>query len=320
MAIDSNGNVWDWGHDQFGELGNGKRRSSPNVAVQAIGPTHVVSIGEGDDFAAAVDASGDLWVWGWNSDGQLCLKGVRSVNIPVEMSGFGAAAVAGGGGHLLILMANGTVEACGLNHQGQLGNGSFHSSTRPVTVETKANTPLTNITAISAGNMLSEATAADGTVWTWGHNQLGQLGLGSTQNQDFAHEVNLPASATQVYAGGDYPNDGHMLAILSTGQVMAWGSNTWGQLGDGKTGGKSTVPVAVDVPSGVTFSYVVAGGADSFAIDSTGNLWAWGGRVGAGDLGDGTKGGGFVVPKQIGTGFTLASATANETVGYSTGP
>jgi alpha-tubulin suppressor-like RCC1 family protein len=144
--------------------------------------------------------------------------------------------------------------------------------------------------------------------------------LGSTVNQDTPQRVNLPSPATQLYVGGDYPNDGHVVALLSDGKVMSWGNNAEAQLGVATVGGMSTTPVQVDVPIGVTFSYVAAGGADSFAIDSTGGLWAWGGRPGAGDLGDGTKDGWISLPEKVGSGFTLVSATANEAVGYSTGP
>jgi alpha-tubulin suppressor-like RCC1 family protein len=315
MAIDSFGNVWDWGRNQFGELGNGRHKNSPNIAVRAIGPTNVVSIGEGDDFAAAVDKTGNLWVWGWNAQHQLCLSGVRNTALPMEITGLGAAAVSGGGSHLLILLANGTVDACGLNSSGQLGNGTFHNSSSPVPVK-----GLTNVVSVSAGNMFSGAMEADGSVWTWGYDKWGQLGLGSTVNRDTPQRVNLPSPATQLYVGGDYPNDGHVVALLSDGKVMSWGNNAEAQLGVATVGGMSTTPVQVDVPIGVTFSYVAAGGADSFAIDSTGGLWAWGGRPGAGDLGDGTKDGWISLPEKVGSGFTLVSATANEAVGYSTGP
>jgi alpha-tubulin suppressor-like RCC1 family protein len=316
MALDSKGNVWDWGTDKVGALGDGLRRSSPNIAVRAIGPTHVVSIGEGNNFGAAVDRAGNLWTWGWNHYLQLCQPGVRVALLPREVAGIGpASAVSGGGGHLLILLANGTVDACGLNSHGELGDGKTRSSSRPVPVEN-----LTNVVAVSAGNMFSAALESNGSVWTWGYDKFGQLGVGSTANMAVPHEVKLPAPATQIYVGGDYPNDGHMIVLLSTGEVMAWGDNSCGQLGIGTGVTNATTPVAVDVPSGVSFSYVAAGGEDSFAIDSAGGLWAWGGRPGAGDLGNGTSGGSVVFPKKIGSGFTLLSATANEGVGYSTGP
>ena len=314
MAIDTAGNVWDWGRNGLGALGNGSRKSSPNSAVEAKGPTNVVSIGEGNNFAAAVDTGGNLWVWGWNSSGQICLPaGNRVITTPTELKGMGAVAVSGGGHHLLILLADGTVDACGLNSVGQLGSGSFRSSSRPVKVA-----GLSHVVAVSAGNMISEALESDGSVWTWGYDKYGQLGVGTTKNEDTPQRVALAAPATEIYAGGDYPNDGHMLALLSDGQPMAWGDNADGQLGIGAFGGQYSTPQPVHVPAGVTFTFVAAGGADSFAVDSTGGLWAWGGRPG--NLGTASGLAGAVLPERVGSGFTLLSATSNEAVGYSTGP
>ena len=316
MALDGAGNVWDWGVNKFGELGNGRTRTSSNIAVRAVGPSHVVSIGEGNNFAAAVDTSGNLWTWGWNRYLQLCQPGVRVAHLPAKVSGLAAPAlqVSGGGGHLVILLTNGTVEACGLNSVGQLGNGSTRSSSSPVAV-----VGLTNVVAVSAGNMFSAALESDGSVWTWGYDRFGQLGVGSTNNMRVPKKVILPGPAAQIFVGGDYANDGHMLVRLTDGQVMGWGDNAQGQLGIGSSVAQSSTPVAVHVPAGVSFTYIAAGGADSFAIDATGGLWAWGGRFGAGDLGDGGRDGNVRLPKQIGNGFTLLSATANEGVGYSTG-
>jgi len=168
--------------------------------------------------------------------------------------------------------------------------------------------------------MFSGALESDGSVWMWGYDKWGQLGIGSTSNMRTPQRVALPAPATQLYVGGDYPNDGHVLVHLNDDEVMAWGNNGNGQLGIGTVGGISSTPVPVAVPVGTTFSLVVAGGADSFAVDSAGKLWAWGGRVGAGDLGDGTRDGDIALPKAIGLGFSLVSSTANEAVGFATGP
>lgn len=313
MAIDAAGNVWDWGNGSFGDLGNGTTAPSLNRAVQVSGVSHAVSIGEGNDFGAAVDASGDVWVWGWNDDGQLCLTGgPTSVTRPVEISGLGALAVAGGGNHLLILRSNGTVDACGLNSSGQLGDGTFGSSPGPMRVAR-----ITNVVSISAGNKTSAALERNGSVWTWGDNDLGQLGIGNTANQDTPHEV-IVSGAAQVYAGGDYPTDGHMLVLLDDGQVKAWGDNACNQLGDGHNGGIATSPQLVRLPTGVTVTKVAAGGADSFVVDSAGHVWAWGGQ--AGTLGNGTEDSCVAAPVQVGSGFSLLSATSEVVVGSTTSP
>jgi alpha-tubulin suppressor-like RCC1 family protein len=312
MALDASGNVWDWGHGGFGELGTGQRKNSPKNAVEAIGPTDVVSIGEGEAFAAAVDSSGNLWTWGHNSFHQLCFNHKRSTSVPTEVKGVDALAVSGGANHLLVLLANGTVDACGQDSFGDLGDGRVKPSGGPVPVQ-----KLTNVIQISSGNLFSAALESDGSVWTWGRNNLGQLGIGSTTNQDVPQRVTLPAPAVQIYAGGDYGYDGHMAALLSNGELMEWGSDEWGQLGNGLVATSFTTPQQVSIPAGVTFTSIAAGGRDSFAIDSGGGLWAWG-TQNDGDLGDGVRGSGAVLtPELVGHGFTQISAVSNEAVGLS---
>ena len=285
MAIDGQGRVWDWGDNNLGELGDGRLTgSSWGRAVEAVGPAHVVSIGEGNDFAAAVGASGQVWVWGNNNHGQLCIGASRnSVTQPVKLRGIDAKQVSGGGYHLEILLQNGTVDTCGINEFGQLGDGTLTEANRPVAVE-----GLTNVVAVSSGDLFSSAMTSDGSVWTWGYNRYGQLGNGTQTNADVPQEVSLPESAKQIYAGGDYPTNGHMMVLLSDGTASEWGNNNCGQLGIGMQGSIDTTPQTVHVPSGVTFTSVAAGGADSFGIDQSGNLWAWGGGS-PGELGNAAR-------------------------------
>jgi alpha-tubulin suppressor-like RCC1 family protein len=316
MALDSHGNVWDWGSNTQGELGNARQTgSSWSTAVEAQGPSNIVSIGEGNSFAAAVDAHGDLWVWGNNNFGQLCFRSRKnSVPRPVELSGVHAAAVSGGGFHLEVLLTNGTVDACGINEYGQLGNGSISTERKLTPVMN-----LTHVVAVSSGDLFSSALTSDGSVWEWGYNRYGQLGNGNTTNEDVPQEVTLPSKATQIFAGGDFPNNGHMVVLLSTGVAETWGNNAWGQLGIGMRGGIKTTPVAVKMPTGVTFTVVAAGGEETYGIDAAGNLWGWGGSKG--ELGNGNGRTARVTsPMKIAKGFSAVSATASVSVGLSTGP
>lgn len=315
MALDATGHVWDWGYGSQGELGDGSTADSFGTAVEAKGPHHIVSIGEGDNYAAAVDASGDLWVWGYDPEGTLCLAHRSTVIRPVEISGLGAAAVAGGGAHLLILLRNGTVDACGQDRYGQLGDGTIGGgSASPVAVS-----GLSHVVSISAGNLFSAAMESDGSVWTWGDNAWGQLGLGTTSDVDVPRQVPLPSPAEQIYAGGDNWVNGHMVVLLSDGAMLAWGNDVWGQLGNGTSGGSFATPQPVDTPSGVSLASVAAGGEDTFAVTAGGALWSWG-RNTDGELGVKAKGSVVTKPVLAGHGFTLLSATAVEAVGVSSKP
>ncbi len=117
----------------------------------------------------------------------------------------------------------------------------------------------------------------------WGDNQYGQLGNGTVTNSSTPVAVSLPSGTivTAIAGGGQ-----HSLALTSTGKVLAWGYNFYGELGNGTTINSST-PVAVSVPSGTTVSAVAGGGYHSLALTSTGQVLAWGYNV-DGELGNGT--------------------------------
>ncbi len=177
----------------------------------------------------------------------------------------GVVAAAGGGKHMTYLLADGTMEACGNNNDGQLGNGTTVSSATPVSV---IDLPASRITAITAGPSTSPALSANGEVWDWGNNVYGQLGDGSKMKSDVPVEAKLPGPATEVYAGGDQMSNGQSIALVTNDdqtQVWGWGDGANGQLGNGSRRRINRFPVrASALPSGVTFDYHVAtGGATS---------------------------------------------------------
>ena len=191
-----------------------------------------------------------------------------------------AAPVAAGLYHGLALTSTSAVFAWGWNIVGQLGNGSTNGSDVPV----KARLPGgTKVTAISAGFAHSVALTSTGAVLAWGKNYNGNLGNGSTTDSDVPVKVNLPTGTkvTAIAAGAE-----HNLAVTSTGAVLAWGYNAYGQLGNGGTGA-SDVPVNVSLPTGTKVTAVAAGALHSLALTSTGTVLAWGYNV-DGELGDGS--------------------------------
>jgi alpha-tubulin suppressor-like RCC1 family protein len=180
---------------------------------------------------------------------------------------------------------------------------------------------LNEIVAISSGNNYSVALDSSGNVWEWGYNNQGQLGDGSTTESEYAVEVsdaNVAGQVSEVYAGGSMTTNGQVIALLDDGSVYAWGSDTCGQLGNEEgnceTQTYSTTPISVDVPSGVTFNYVASGGTSSFALDSNGNVWAWGDDS-EGQLGDGSDTGYVLDPEEVASGWTYLSAVATHVVG-----
>src|ERR1035437_2117415 len=125
---------------------------------------------------------------------------------------------------------------------------------------------------------------SSGNAWAWGEGYFGQLGNGSTTASSTPVAVSMPAGVTFSAVSADGQ---HSLALDSSGHAWAWGNNLDGELGNGGATARSSTPVTVTMPAGVTFSAVAAGSGDSLALDSSGHAWAWGGGW-YGELGNGS--------------------------------
>jgi|WetSurMetagenome_2_1015567.scaffolds.fasta_scaffold46738_2 alpha-tubulin suppressor-like RCC1 family protein len=291
LAFINNGNVYAWGNNGDGQLGNNsdEASSAPVQVIKASDSTPlsgITAVSAGGSHSLALRNDGTVWAWGSNDEGKL---GVTTPDNPqrtaVQVTSLTTAVTkvaAAGGGHSLALMDNidKTVMSWGRNTSGQLGR----STTTPATPGTvvKVAGDLTNVTGIAAGMSHSLFLLGDGTVWACGYNLFGQLGDGSTTSKNFAVQVvGLTGIATQIAAGFD-----HTLARMSDGSVWAWGLNNSGQLGNGAplTGSDlqtSTFPVQVKTNeaghpylSGIT--KIVAIGNHNLAVDGDGHLWVWG--------------------------------------------
>ena len=134
------------------------------------------------------------------------------------------AALRGGKTHMLFLMDDGTMYACGHNQEGQLGLGETGKDvTTPVKIPS-----LQEIQAFAVGHNHALALDQDGHVWAWGHNDCGQIGNGTRKNQ--AEPVMLELeNITQVFCGRKFS-----IAMDKDGRIFGWGDNAYGQLGNGK--------------------------------------------------------------------------------------
>jgi len=225
---------------------------------------------------------------GYNGFGQLGTGdlGTRNTFGPI-VGNFRFNGFAIGGDHTVAFMNNSTVRSWGYNAFGQLGNGSTAYSAVPVPVfslvstatrDTKVN--LTGITAVAAGVYHTLALKNDDTLWSWGANGAGQLGVEATVNQGLGYSP-VPV---RVNAGGVVlanissiaANAYHSLA-RANGRVWAWGYNGTGQLGiDPKTTGALATPSPVaGLPSGGILG-IAAGGSFNLALAGSGTVWAWG--------------------------------------------
>lgn len=194
----------------------------------------------------------------------------------------------GTGNDLVLLWANTTTRTWGLNAYGQLGISNFIDSKVPVPVPNYALSAKT-ITMVAAGIEHNLALCADGSLASWGRNNFGQLGIGITDSRT----VPVSVSTTGVLSGKTVisvaAGISHSLALCSDGTIASWGSNSFGQLGDGGTTG-SLVPITVNrsgVLAGKTVIAVAAGSNHNLALCSDGTIAAWGYNSN-GELGDGS--------------------------------
>jgi hypothetical protein len=285
-AIGSDGNLYAWGDNTNGALGDGNTTDSSTPVEVSLPPgVTPTAIAAGQGVGYAIGSDGHLYAWGDNPYGELGNGSSGDISdTPVVVSlpaGVTPTAITAGYASGYAIGSDGHLYAWGDNAYGELGNGeSPTNSATPVVVPLPAGvTP----TAIAGGGGTAYAVGSNGSLYSWGLNGSGQLGDGTTTNRDTPVVVTLPAGITPTTIAGA---GGFAYAIGSNGTLYAWGNDSGGQLGNGDTTNSST-PVAVLLPSGVTPTSVVGSFFSGYAIGSDGKLYAWGGN-GAGELGDGT--------------------------------
>jgi alpha-tubulin suppressor-like RCC1 family protein len=178
-----------------------------------------------------------------------------------------------------ILTTNGTAECWGDNEFGQIGDDSVIDRTFPTPVIMPANRTFTSITM---GGTFVCAIDDIGNAWCWGKNNYGQVGDNSGVNKHIPTAVAMPANRTFISISG---GGAHACALDDLNNAWCWGYGWNGQLGENSSDDQYA-PVPTIMPSGRTFSQLIAGGSFTFAIDDLGNVWSWG-YNGYGQLGNG---------------------------------
>ena len=277
LTLKSDGTVWSWGRNNYGQIGNGKRFKK-NTPVLVNNLTDVIAIASGTWHSLALKQDGTVWTWGRNDYGQLGNGTFKNKQTPVRTKDLAdVIAIAGGYLHSLALKSDGTAWAWGNNWSGQLGNETVAGvSNIPVQVNS-----LQNISSIACGGSHNLAIrSSDGVVWTWGDNTYGQLGNGTSVNSFYPTQVTGINGATAITGG--YM---HSLALLSGGTVWGWGNSRYGQLGNDSPLERISVPVQTKNTTDI--SGISSLGWHNLALDLDGIIWAWGDNSN-GQIGNGT--------------------------------
>jgi alpha-tubulin suppressor-like RCC1 family protein len=256
-----------WGRNDDGQLGDGSTADAPTpVEVTALGAS-IAEVSAGYEHTCARKTDGTLWCWGGNEDGQLGDGTTQHSSLPAEVAGLGAtvAEVSGRYQHTCARKTDGRLWCWGNNLHGQVGDGTSVDALAPIEVTALGS----SVAGVAAGANHTCAIKTDGTLWCWGWNFDGQLGVGTTTGNVFSPvEVTaLGSSVAEVAIGFD-----HTCARMTDGTLWCWGEA--GQVGDG-TDVLRDSPVEI-VGLGATVAGVAAGMNHTCAIKTDGTLWCWG--------------------------------------------
>jgi alpha-tubulin suppressor-like RCC1 family protein len=260
LALRSDGTVWAWGKNSHGQLGRKTTTNHEATPARVAVLNGVTQISAGSDFALALRSDGIVFAWGSGHLGQLGNSGTDSA-VPVKIAGLSHVTGIAAGWDASLATENGgtsavtSVWAWGGNDYGQLGDGTTVGRGTP---ERVTGLPA-SVAGVSAGGRFAMVLGADGSVWDWGTNELGQLGA-VPQSVVVTRPVNAFAGGggiTRLAAGY-----AHVLALRSDGTVWAWGDNESGQLGRVTTASPGPAPVVglasvTQVSAGWQSSYTV---------------------------------------------------------------
>ena len=274
LAIQNNGTLWAWGSNSSGQLGLNDliNRSSP---VQIGTDTNWYKAAPGSGFSIGLKTDGTMWSWGTNAAGLLGQSSyeLRQIdNLTTWVSG------SFNGNHILALKTDGTMWTWGGNNLGELGLNDLVTRSSPVQIGTR----LWKKISVSSATNSSFGIRDDDTLWSWGSNSFGGLGLGGIVNRSSPVQV-----GTRTWTEISNGQVGQTLAIRSDGTLWAWGWGTNGALGQNNT---TNFQSPVQIGTRADWSKVSMGhGNNAFAIRTDGTLWAWGENVSYGTLGLGDK-------------------------------
>ncbi|MDA8838039.1 hypothetical protein N9N26_02120, partial [Candidatus Poseidoniales archaeon] len=236
-AILDDGSLKCWGRNYYGELGIGgttgssTKYTTPQTVNLGTGRT-AVSVSSGQYHTCAILDDGSLKCWGQGTSGQLGIGSTIAQNTPQLVNlGTGRTAVSVdlGNSNTCVILDDGTLKCWGQGNGGQLGIGSNVNQITPQTVD--LGTGRTAV-SVSAGSSHTCAVLDDGSLKCWGYNNYGQLGIGSTTNQNTPQLVNLGTGRTSESVSlGQF----HTCAVLDDDSLKCWGYNYYGQLGIGST-------------------------------------------------------------------------------------
>ena len=270
VTLKSNGEIWSYGYNGYGQLGTGD--TTYKVLPTYTGINNITQISLGGTHTLALDTEGHVWSWGYNGYGELGNGTTTSSTEKVQVKspdGEGVleniVAISAGNYHSIALDKDGNVYTWGYNGYGQLGLGNTTNTVLPVKVD-----DLEGIIKIEAGNYTSYVIDNNNHLWSTGYNYYGELGNGSTSNRSKFTQIQTLENVSDVSAS----ETNSTIVLLSDGTVWGFGNNTNNQL---TTVGGAT-PQQLKGPDGMLkdITSISVGYYTGYAITSEEKVVAWG--------------------------------------------
>jgi alpha-tubulin suppressor-like RCC1 family protein len=236
VALKTDGTLWTWGSNTAGQLGINATTNRSTPVTTILGGTNWKSVSAGNSHTAAIKTDGTLWVWGLNGKGYLGINNTNNRSTPVTtiLGGTNWKSVSAGSNHTSAIKTDGTLWVWGASGiipipfnvivaNGQLGTNDNINKSIPVTTILGG----TYWKSVTSGGGHTIAIKTDGTLWTWGRNNSGQLGINEATDRSTPVTTILGGTNwKRVSSGYSYT-----AAIKTDGTLWNWGRNNSGQLG-----------------------------------------------------------------------------------------
>jgi alpha-tubulin suppressor-like RCC1 family protein len=296
----TDGTLWTWGGGSDGKLGlgNSTDRSSP-TQVGALTTWAKPSAGRSN--TGCIKTDGTIWMWGSSSYGELGNNSTSPVNSPIQIGSSTTWSEISVGSNWVLAVDNGKLFAWGYNSKGQLGQGNTTNRSSPVQIGSASDWVKPSAPGFLYAHGL--CTKTNGTLWSWGNNSQGQLGLGDTTNRSSPVQIGALTNWATPSNGSAFS-----LCVKTDGTLWVWGANG----GRGAIpGGDRNSPVQV----GALTNWLIPSAGAGFGLctqTAPATLWDWGSNS-YGSLGQGNTTDRYGSPVQVGTLLTWAKADAGRT-------
>lgn len=306
IAINSDGELFVWGDKQYGKLGLGN--SIGFNTPQRLGlSSNWVSISATNEYSLAINRDGELYSWGLgrygetgtNKTGSLWAPekvGPDSIKWETATAGLNMSAAIDNDGNLYVW---------GRNDQNGMLNDSYKNILTPLQISEDVKWK-----NVSVGGLFLLTNSIESTLYGRFINNYGQLGIGEFTLDKFilSPQIVFQKFKWSMTSASDFTNDMHCLAITTDGKLFSWGRNRVGELGLGEEIG-DFVPTPRQIGNKSNWVYVLAGRASSYAINTDGELFAWGSNSN-GQLGIGNNEN-KSIPQLVGTSNNWTNVVSN---------